>query len=76
MQPKILSNRGGGLDRFQSIPGQMAEFNIWNREMGAREADVETCGTVGDVVSWSTLKVKGNSAESEDIFPACFGEAA
>ena len=65
----------GGYDRKQVVPGKLAEFNMWNREMTADELNSETCGAHGNVVSWSTLQERGTAVKSSENFPRCAGKA-
>ena len=53
--------------------GQLADFNMWDYEMSADEVNVTTCGPAGNVVSWNTLKEKGESMEIVKAFPGCNG---
>ena len=61
----------GGFEISQTSPGQLADFNMWKREMTTDELNSATCGTKGDVVSWDTLKEKGRATRTERIFPGC-----
>ena len=66
----------GGYDRAQVVPGKLAEFNMWNREMTVDELNSETCGAHGNVVSWSTLQERGTAVRSSGNFPNCVGKVA
>ena len=46
---------------------------MWDYEMSADEVNVTTCGPAGNVVSWDTLKKKGEFMESVKAFPGCNG---
>ena len=63
------------MDITQATAGQLADFNMWDYEMSADEVNVTTCGPVGNVVSWDTLKKKGESLESVKAFPGCNGRS-
>ena len=65
---------GGNLDSDQTVPGQIADFNIWQREMTLDELNLLTCGTEGDVVSWNTLQEEGVSDRTQKEFTACKGK--
>ena len=65
---------GGKLDTHQTVPGQIADFNMWKREMTLDELNLLTCGTEGDVVSWNTLKEEGVSSRTEKKLTACDGK--
>ena len=58
----------------QTVPGQIANFNMWQREMTLDELNLLTCGTEGDVVSWNTLQEEGVSNRTEKEFTACNGK--
>ena len=64
---------GGDLSVEQTTDGQLADFNMWDYEMSADEVNVTTCGPAGNVVSWDSLKKKGESMESVKAFPGCNG---
>ena len=64
---------GGGFQLSQTSPGQLADFNMWKREMTVAELNALTCGTKGDVVSWATLREKGHSKRTERVLPGCDG---
>ena len=57
----------------QVTAGQLADFNMWDYEMSADEVNVTTCGPAGNVVSWNTLKKKGEFVESVKALPGCNG---
>ena len=38
------------------------------------ELNSETCGTQGNVVSWSTLQERGTAVRSYENFPRCDGK--
>ena len=65
---------GGSLDSNQTVPGQLADFNMWQREMTLNELNLLTCGTEGDVVSWNTLQEEGVSNRTQKEFPSCAGK--
>ena len=48
---------------------------MWDYEMSADEVNVTTCGPAGNVVSWDTLKKKGDAMESVKAFPGCNGKS-
>ena len=58
----------------QTVPGEIADFNMWQREMTLDELNNEGCGTEGDVASWNTLKEKGVSNRTQKKFSACNGK--
>ena len=70
----VITTLGGGLESDQTVPGQLADFNMWQREMTLNELNLLTCGTIGDVVSWNTLKEEGVSIRTEKEFTACHGK--
>ena len=65
---------GGRFDITQTVPGQIADFNMWQKEMTVDELNYEGCGTEGDVISWNTLKEKGDSNRTQKEFTACNGK--
>ena len=67
----MLLTLGGDFESHQTVPGQLADFNMWKREMNLDELNILTCGTEGDVVSWNTLQEKGASSRAKKNFPAC-----
>ena len=64
---------GGGFDVAQSIPGQLADFNMWSYEMLPANINFGTCAAIGDIVSWNTLEEMGSSTRSQRVFPDCNG---
>ena len=58
----------------QTVPGEIADFNMWQREMTLNELNLLTCETEGDVASWNTLKEKGVSNRTRKEFTACNGK--
>ena len=64
---------GGDLESDQTVPGQIADFNMWKKEMTLNELNLLTCGTEGDVVSWNTLKEEGVTNRTQKEFTACDG---
>ena len=62
---------GGNLDPTQTLPGQLAEFNLWKQEMTKEQLNTKTCSAQGSVVSINTLKEKGNIFKSFKTFPSC-----
>ena len=64
---------GGDLESDQTVPGQIADFNMWKKEMTLDELNLLTCGTEGDVVSWNTLKEEGVTNRTQKEFTACDG---
>ena len=70
----MMMTLGGELDPEETVPGQIADFNMWKMEMTLDELNLLTCGTEGDVVSWNTLKVKGVSNRTQKEFPSCAGK--
>ena len=67
-------NLGGGFSLNQMVPGQIADFNMWQREMTLNELNLLTCGTEGDVVSWNPLQEKGVSNRTQKEFAVCDGK--
>ena len=65
---------GGKLQAHQAVPGQIADFNIWQREMTLDDLNHEGCRTKGDIVSWNTLQEKGVSSRTEKKLTACDGK--
>ena len=65
---------GGDFESDQTVPGQIADFNMWQKEMTLNELNLLTCGTEGDVVSWFTLHEKGVSNRTQKEFTACDGK--
>ena len=65
---------GGRLDVAQVVPGKLANFNMWRREMTAEELNSQTCGAKGNVVSWDTLREKGIYPRSKHFLPGCNGK--
>ena len=55
----------------QTVPGELAQFNMWNKEMSVDELNLETCGVSGNIVSWNTLRERGKSRRSQQRFPKC-----
>ena len=70
----VITTLGGDLESDQTVPGQLADFNMWQREMTLNELNLLTCGTIGDVVSWNTLKEEGVSNKAKKQFTACKGK--
>ena len=75
MNNQTIYTTGGNLSIQQTTAGQLADFNMWDYEMSADEVNVTTCGPAGNVVSWDTLKKKGDAMESVKAFPGCNGES-
>ena len=67
-------NLGGGFSLNQMVPGQIAEFNMWEKEMTLNELNFELCGAEGDVVSWNTLQEEGSSLWTHKEYTACNGK--
>ena len=65
---------GGSLNVGQASPGQLANFNMWKKEMTLDQLNSGTCGGQGDVVSWNTLQEKGSSVRTQEYFPTCTGK--
>ena len=63
----------GGFKESQTIPGEIAEFNMWSKEMTLDELLSMPCGAKGDVSSWETLKTQGSSTKGYRVFPDCKG---
>ena len=42
--------------------------------MTEEELNTETCGTNGNISSWNTLREKGSSARTTELFSHCTGE--
>ena len=63
----------GGFKESQTIPGEIAEFNMWSKEMSLDELLSMPCGAKGDVSSWETLKTQGSSTNGYRVFPDCKG---
>ena len=70
----VIITSGGGFDSDQTVPGQIADFNMWQREMTLDELNHQGCGTEGDVVSWNTLGEAGVSTKTQKEFTACNGK--
>ena len=66
---------GGGLSVSHTIPGQLADFNLWQREMSEQELNSLSCSAEGDVSSFRTLEERGVSAKSFRTFPECQGKS-
>jgi hypothetical protein len=47
---------------------------MWNYEMTSEEVNSQTCGTEGNIASWSTLQEQGVSTRTHDLFPDCVGK--
>ena len=62
---------GGGLDIFDTTPGQLAEFKMWNHELSADQINVAPCQSPGTVSSWNMLKKIGDSLVTFEHFPSC-----
>ena len=65
---------GGHFDLKQTVPGQIADFNMWQKDMTVDELNHEGCETEGDVVSWNTLEEKSLSSKTQKEFAACHGK--
>ena len=65
---------GGRLDIAQVVPGKLADFNMWQREMTADELNSQTCGAEGNAVSWNTLREQGSSPRTKHFLPGCNGK--
>ena len=65
---------GGGFDSDQTVPGQIADFNMWKMEMTVDELNHEGCETKGNVVSRNTLKEAGVYTKTQKEFAACNGK--
>ena len=63
----------GGFEGRQTLSGEIAEFNMWSKEMSLDELLSMPCGTKGDVSSWETLKTQGSSTKAYRVFPDCKG---
>ena len=70
----VIITSGGSFDSYQTVPGQIANFNMWQREMTLDELNYEGCETKGDVVSSNTLQENGVSNRAQKEFPACSGK--
>ena len=66
---------GGTLDYHQTVPGKLADFNMWRHEKTAAQLNSETCEAQGDVVSWNTLLEKGSSTRTNELFAGCAGKS-
>ena len=64
---------GGSFDESQTAVGQIAGFNMWQREMSAEELLTETCGSEGTVASIDNFSEKGTLERSITTFPECAG---
>ena len=64
---------GGNFNIKETVPGQIAGFNMWQKKMNLDELNHEGCGTEGDVASWNSLKEKGVSNRTQREFTACNG---
>ena len=70
----VIIASGGDFESDQMVAGQIADFNMWQKEMTLDELNYEGCETEGDVVSWNTLKEEGVSIRTEKEFTACHGK--
>lgn len=61
----------GGYDKKQTVPGELADFNMWDKEMTVEQLNSKTCGVKGNIVSWSSLKERGISKRDLQTFPKC-----
>ncbi|XP_067929837.1 uncharacterized protein [Watersipora subatra] len=62
---------GGGFDLEQTVPGQMAEFNMWDYAMALSQLNTDTCSSTGNVVSWDTLQFQGTKNITYEYFTSC-----
>ena len=53
------------------MPGQVADFNMWDYEMSSAQINSVGCTTKGNVVAWDTLVEVGVAKRSDQIFPEC-----
>ena len=65
---------GSRLNSGQTVPGLLADFNMWQHEKTADQLNSGTCGVSGDVVSWNTLREQGSAVKTHESFPACNGD--
>ena len=63
----------GSFKSSQTLAGQLAEFNMWHSEMSLNQLLSGTCGRKGNVSSWDTLQLVGDSTETYRVFPDCKG---
>ena len=63
----------GGFESEQTIHGELAEFNMWSKEMSLKELLSIPCGAKGDLSSWETLETQGISTKNYKAFPDCKG---
>ena len=66
----------------ETTVGYIAEFNIWNYSMTKYEISNGTCGTHGNVVSWTgsestwgTLVERDDSINSTNAITTCTGKS-
>ena len=64
----------GDFDSMETVPGQLADFNMWKKEMTFDELNLELCGMEGDVVSWNTLQEEGSAIWTKKEYTDCNGK--
>ena len=65
----VLTIDGGALELHQTVTGKIAQFNMWDYEMGMNELNMLPCVVDGNLVSWSTLLTMGTAAMTFEDFP-------